>query len=930
MLVGRDGELARLRGLVKEVAAGRGGIVFVEGEPGVGKSAVLVEGLAPASGAGCLVLSGRGDELTTRFPLRPLLDCIDATVARTNPRRAAIDELLQGPASGLGAFDRGNPVPAACEQFLALVDELCAASPVVLVVDDLQWADEATVQVWHRLARSVGEVPLLLVGATRPVPHGGPLDALRRRISEPSGAVIGLEPLPEAAVAALIARETGAPPGPGLLQLAAGAAGNPLYLTELVNALDRDGALRVEGGVADVSADGPPASLTGVISRSLGFLSPATIDVLRLASLLGASFTVSELSAVARREVTELIPAVTEAMVAKVLVEAGSFLMFRHGLIREVVYRDLPETVRSALHREAAHTLSDADAPVDRVAVQLLQARQLGAGSVEPWMLDWLVGAARVLANRAGRIAAELLGPAVDAAAPEDPRKDTLALEYALALMSTGQLGEAEQVARAALARANDPDLIGDLYWVLGDVLWTAGRRDDALRELETALATIPLSTMHLGRLQLLVGNCHYSKGDYDAAERAATDGLAVAATTFDPRAIGYARNLLGKAKTMQGQPGASIAHYDQGLAVTADAPALSGQRLRLGLNRAWAMVDLGHYEQAREGLTEMRRLAEQIGNQPALEHARWIATYLAFDSGQWDDVLAEADAVNDFEYRSVSYGEGTAALVALHRDDLPTARRHLEAGSPAHDLERIQMVDNSFVLARSAALERAGEPADALAALGELPALSSTLWASALAAMTGVRLAMATGDTAAAELYAARLTDNVPNAAGAAPYCRGLITGDPELLEHAADVFRNARRPLLTALALEAAADLRARGGDIAAARRLLADALSLYTDLGAIWDISRANAHFRPYGIRHRQPSHRRPRSGPGSLSPIETTVAELVAQGLSNPQIADRLYLSRRTVQAHVSRILSKLGMQSRVEVAREYSRVQDTTP
>ncbi len=172
--------------------------MFVEGEPGVGKSALLAEGLASAPELGCLVLTGRGDELATRFPLRPLLDCIDSAVARSNPRRVAIDELLQGPASGVGAFDRGNAVPAACEQLLALIDELCAANPVVLVVDDLHWADEATVQVWHRLARSVEELPLLLVGATWPVPQGGALDALRRRIGEPLGAVLPVEPLPEA------------------------------------------------------------------------------------------------------------------------------------------------------------------------------------------------------------------------------------------------------------------------------------------------------------------------------------------------------------------------------------------------------------------------------------------------------------------------------------------------------------------------------------------------------------------------------------------------------------------------------------------------------------------------------------------------------------------------------------------------------------
>ena len=438
---------------------------------------------------------------------------------------------------------------------------------------------------------------------------------------------------------------------------------------------------------------------------------------------------------------------------------------------------------------------------------------------------------------------------------------------------------------------------------------------------------------MHRARLQVLAGSCHSAKSKYAAAEQAGADGLAMAIAAADPHAIGHAHSLLGLMEAMRGRIGPAIAHYDQGLFVTANAPALAGLRLRLGLNRAWAMVDLGHYEQARDGLAEMRRLAEQIGHQPGLEHARQVAAFLAFESGQWDDVLAEADAAIDFvDIRFAPYGEGTAALVALHRDDEPTARRHLEAGTPTTDLER-DWTDDALVLARVVGLERAGRPADALAALADLPGhMSITRWASALAAMTGVRLAVATGEAAAADRYAAPLTDSpgITNAAGAILYCRGLIEADPEPLERAAAAFRDTRRPLLTAQALEAAADLRARGGDIAAARRLLADALNLYHDLGATWDVNRTSAHFRTHGIRHRRPAVHRPRSGPGSLSPVETTVAELVAQGLSNPEIADRLYLSRRTVQVHVSHILSKLGMRSRVEIAREYARMQDTMP
>jgi DNA-binding CsgD family transcriptional regulator len=128
---------------------------------------------------------------------------------------------------------------------------------------------------------------------------------------------------------------------------------------------------------------------------------------------------------------------------------------------------------------------------------------------------------------------------------------------------------------------------------------------------------------------------------------------------------------------------------------------------------------------------------------------------------------------------------------------------------------------------------------------------------------------------------------------------------------------------------ALVAAADLHARRGEGAIARQLFDEALTVYTDLGATWDIRRAVAHFRTYGIRgSRQAPHARTARGPHRLTPTETKVAELVTQGMSNPQIADRPFLSRRTVQSHVSNILTKLDMQSRVDIAREYIRVAST--
>ena len=177
---------------------------------------------------------GAGDELGQALPLLPFLDGLRVREPSANPRRKTIVRLLRGEI----AADRGTDVPAMlAEQLLALVAEQCAVRPVVLVVDDLQWADPASVTLWGRLARSARKVPLLLIGVMRPVPQREDLLALRRVAG--GAARLQLTGLTGAAVADLVAALAGGRPDASLLRLADGAAGNPLYVTELITALTR-------------------------------------------------------------------------------------------------------------------------------------------------------------------------------------------------------------------------------------------------------------------------------------------------------------------------------------------------------------------------------------------------------------------------------------------------------------------------------------------------------------------------------------------------------------------------------------------------------------------------------------------------------------------------------------------------------------------
>ncbi len=181
--------------------------MLIEGEPGIGKSTLVRAACAEAAALGCQVFWGAGDELGQALPLLPILDGLRVREASGNPRQETIVALLRGEV----ASGRGEDVPTAlAEQLLALVEELCATLPTVLVVDDLQWADHSSVTLWERLSRSARHLPLLLVGMMRPVPQREDLLALRHTADLAERFQLG--GLPEGSVTELVGTLAGGKP----------------------------------------------------------------------------------------------------------------------------------------------------------------------------------------------------------------------------------------------------------------------------------------------------------------------------------------------------------------------------------------------------------------------------------------------------------------------------------------------------------------------------------------------------------------------------------------------------------------------------------------------------------------------------------------------------------------------------------------------
>lgn len=864
--VNRRAEMACLTGAVSSLAEGRGHTVWIEGEPGIGKSELLATGLADVDATAVQVCWGSGDELAQRFPLRVMLECLDVRPESSDRRRARVADLARrGSVRADVLGGGGNSTVAVVDGLVDLVRDLCADGALALIVDDLQWADEASLLVWNRLARATSRLPLLLIGACRPVPRTAALDRLRETVVHNGGATLYLDGLPESEVDDLLRGIVGAAPGPGLRQLASRAAGNPLYVRELTDALVRDHAVRIESGTADTPKSrivDASASLTSALTHRLGFLSPPTADVLRRAALLGVDFRIDDLSVVLARRPSELLPAIDEATAAGVLVADGDRMAFRHPLIRQALYDAMPHAVRAALHRQAAERLDSSGAPIDTVARQLAAA----PSAVDSWTIDWVLAEGETVANLAPDIGLDLIRRVTAGCDPSDSRIEALTASLARIRYWLGDLPEDE--ARSVLAVTRDPDLAGEMRWILGCVFYRRGMEQQAVAALREAVTATDVSPTWRARCRaLLAVREGIGLGLREAAETTAWTAVREAEQAGDPFAKAYALQNLWLFRSIDRDHAEGLRLVDDALQLLdrtrAAEPQLTHLHLSLLDNRVFSLQNLDRMTDADQTLA----LADEVARRHRLPGGLSVSTAVQdYWSGRWDQAVANLSAVVDARGLDMAFHglresgpmllllHGVAALIAALRNDEAGLTGHLAA---ADDLPLLTSADKEncdfLCMAEALAAERAGQPEAALVALAPVlderysPMMLRHQWLPDAA-----RIAMRSHktNTAARALQMceteARREKQPARATAAAAHCRGLMFDDPQPVLEAAAHYEQVGRPIELAQALEDAAVLLARWGREARARETLARAVGHYEALGAAWAIRRAQERF------------------------------------------------------------------------------------
>ena len=935
-LLERDSELSLLRASLDAARVGAGRLVVVEGAAGIGKTTLLRAVRDTAGSAGMQVLGARGTELERDFPFALVRQLFEPALAGVeSPGRAALLDgaaRLAGPVVGAEpAAPPGGPIPeAAADPSFAtlnalfwLTSNLAEAAPMLLAVDDAHWADEPSLRYVKFLLPRLEELPVLLVIAARPAEPGAEPELLAQVTADPAAQVLRPRALSSGAVAELV-RASFAPAADDVFCAACSevSGGNPFMLTELLLELEAEGSSGEASAAAQVREIAPAAVRRSVLIR-LGRLPEDAQRLARAVAVLGDDADPAMAAAIAGVEEADAAEALDRLAAAGVLAPERP-LRYRHPLLRTAVYSDIPPGEVAAAHAHAARLMAGRGAPPERVALHLLATDPAGDETTVQTLGD---AAQRALDRAAPEAAFRYLERALAEPASEADRPRLVSRLMTAAIRSGLGRDAVEEIAGDAIAElsADDEVLVGSA-WELAMALMASGRGD----EVE------PL----LGRAARLAGE----RGDVDRAlgleslvaatsmlspahaqERFERHAGAIVAGTAAERLWLALQAWWGSFRGRSATESAELARRALGDGrIFGEQPDLPppGQAI-LVLARA---EDL---EVAMDRIDASAADARRRGSATGLGQASYLRAYVDYLRG--DVARAEADIRSAVETARRGGYLGAlpvypAVLVEalIERDETDVADAELDREGWTGPLPdnywwaglllargRLRFAQRRFeeAVADFAEAERAEERREMVSPFYSI----------------GSRLALALAATgrhddarraAEGELDRARGWAT-PSAIGAALRALGRVLGGQEgleLLEEAvATLESSAHRLEYTRALVDHGAALR-RANRRAEAREPLRAALDLARRGGALALARYAHDELAATGEKLRPLLA----GGVESLTPSERRVAELAAEGLTNREVAQALFLTVKTVETHLSHTYRKLGIRSRAEL------------
>ena len=951
VLVGRDAELRVLERALDAVDGGASRAIGIVGEPGIGKSRLLGAVAARAAQRGHVVLAGRAAELEHDVPFALWVDALDAHVSARAPEvldGMAADELADLAVALPAVARAGAVLPAAVERHRvaravrALLPRLAKARPLTLLLDDVHWADPASADVIALLLHRPPEGAVLLALATRSGRAPGLEPRLETAARHRTGEVVEVGPLSRAAADALM-------PGVGSTaraRLYAESGGNPFYLEELVRA----GSERT-GGARPAGARGVPRAVMAALADEIAALDADAQLAARAGAVAGDPFDPTIAAAAAGVEEPIALAAVDSLLAADLVrpTEHPRRFRFRHPLVRRAVYESggggwrigaharaaAALAARGATPAERAHHVERAAHAGDLAAVALLaRAAEQTALSAPGTAAGWYAAALRLLPG--GVEHAE--------------RRLELLRAQADALASAGSALDARDVLRRVLellpAAATDERAGVAVKLAALEALWTqepeAARR---LLESERA-ALVDVAPGAAAELTLALATERNEYGDFAAvrelAEQARTGARAAGDRPLEARAAAMAADAANCA--LRGDDPDAVAAVDRKIAeagalIDALPDEQAAEHLDMLLTIAITWLFAGDFPRAlaaTERGVALARSTRQGLLTPAFVCVRgFVDQELGrLASAQADEEEALDSALLSGNVQVAYWASIESSVLALLRGEIEAALDH---GQAAWELLGTREYSQAGFVVADARLA-AGDPAGARAALEAFGWVRPQLWTldRVKAAEVAVRVLLALGRVEEAAAWA----DRVPFECGGrrtgifgaiAARARAAVLLATGAAEEAARVAAAGaveadavRAPVWAGRCRTLAGEALAAADRPDAAREELRGAASDLEAVGAIGPRDAALKLLRRLGDRPRPPA--RAAAGPcddrrlAPLSPREREIAIEVAAGRTNAQIAHRLHLSERTVEKHVSNLLTKLGFSTRAEVVR----------